>query len=249
MRHILFIILLASISFISCNNDIDLNETFKEIPVVYGILNPQDTAQYIRLERVFNDPETSALLVAQNPDSIYYSNASVFLNDNSTGTSYKLEKIDANNDNFPRDTGIFAQSPNYLYKIKNDDINIEPGKKYTLIVLNNNGDTLTSAYTNIVSDLLIYIPSNNSKPIKLPYYYSSTNVSWTGASNASYFDVFLIFNIEEKNTETGTDWTPRQITWKAGEYIESNSLRILGSDFYQNIGLLIETDPNIKEDF
>ncbi len=48
------IIIIGFFLITSCSNEFDLNEKWKDIPVTYGMLNPKDTAQYIRLERVFN---------------------------------------------------------------------------------------------------------------------------------------------------------------------------------------------------
>ena len=65
----------------ACSNDFEVTAPWKDIPVVYAILSPQDTAHYIRIEKAFIDPDKSALEIARIPDSLYYpENAiSVFL--------------------------------------------------------------------------------------------------------------------------------------------------------------------------
>lgn len=50
----------------ACANDFDVTAPWKEIPVVYGILSPQDSAHYIRVEKAFVDPEKSALEIARD---------------------------------------------------------------------------------------------------------------------------------------------------------------------------------------
>ncbi|MBK8876748.1 MAG: hypothetical protein IPN13_23830 [Bacteroidetes bacterium] len=43
----------GSMLFSACDNDIDLLAPYKEIGVVYGLINPKDTVQYVRIQRAF----------------------------------------------------------------------------------------------------------------------------------------------------------------------------------------------------
>ena len=70
----------ALVSFFACSNEFTLTEKWKDIPVVYGFLDQKDTAHYVRVEKAFLDPLTSALTIAKNfPDSLYYKDAAVYL--------------------------------------------------------------------------------------------------------------------------------------------------------------------------
>ena len=53
----------------SCSNELDLVAPHKDIPVVYGILCPSDTAQYIRLERAFIDQSIPATEIYEKRDN------------------------------------------------------------------------------------------------------------------------------------------------------------------------------------
>lgn len=57
--------------FSSCKNDLNLNAPYKEIPSIYAVLNPQDTVQMIRINKVFLG-EGDANQMAQVADSINY---------------------------------------------------------------------------------------------------------------------------------------------------------------------------------
>ena len=92
---------------------------WKSIPVVYGLINAQDTAHYIRVEKAFLDPNVSGPELARIPDSLYYDNIQVQIE--RTGSSedtYTLNRVDGNLEGFVREDGLFAKSPNYLYKLK-----------------------------------------------------------------------------------------------------------------------------------
>ena len=39
--------------FFSCSNDFEVNADWKDIPIVYGLLDIKDSAYYIRLEKAF----------------------------------------------------------------------------------------------------------------------------------------------------------------------------------------------------
>ena len=244
MNKFIFILIFSVAFLSSCSNDIDLNEVFKEIPVTYGILNAKDTAQYIRIERVFNAYGESALELAKNTDSLYYNNITVKLRDESSKTEYELQKIDGNSDKRVRDDGIFATSPNYLYKIKTDKIGIKPANTYTLVIFDKNQDTLTQGSVSIINNLSIYLPSSNAKPVKLPYI-GFFNVSWEGGTNAGYYDVLITFNIREKNTVGTNEWVNKTYSWKAGEYLLDQKLRITGENFFKFLGSTLKADENI----
>ena len=226
----------------------DLNEEWKDIPVTYGILNPKDTAQYIRIEKAFIDKNTSALIIAKNPDSIYYKDISVKLIREKTGTSYPLQMIDGNLDKHVRDTGIFANSPNYLYKIRTADMDLIPNEKYTLLALKNNGDTLTGSSISLVNDINIYLPYSNEKPVNL-IYISNFNINWEGGDKYGYFDLFVTFHIKEKNSSTTNEWENKEYVWKVDTKIAEPKYRIEGRRFYRFLQDNLEENPDISRRF
>ena len=91
---ILFQILLGFFLVSSCNEDFQLTEPWKDIPVVYGMLNRFDSAQYIRLEKAFVSEDLSARELAKYPDSIYYKNAKVTLINKTANKSYQLSRYE-----------------------------------------------------------------------------------------------------------------------------------------------------------
>ncbi|MEL6943471.1 MAG: hypothetical protein AAFO82_12445, partial [Bacteroidota bacterium] len=76
MKH-LIVILVSFFLFNACSNELELTAPWKNIPVIYGVLNEADRVQYIRVEKAFLDESTNALDLAKNVDSVYYSDISV----------------------------------------------------------------------------------------------------------------------------------------------------------------------------
>lgn len=115
----------------SCDNEVDVVGDWKEVPVVYGVINPMPLFEavephYIRIEKAFLDPRTDAFQIAQRADSLYYGpfDLEVILYEQSlqgaqviTTPLDTLERINAVDEGLgDREEGIFASSPNYLYK-------------------------------------------------------------------------------------------------------------------------------------
>ena len=123
---------------ISCNNDLEINENWKDIPVIYGILNPgsdenidnisgsgRNYDHYVRVQKSFLG-DGSALTYTQVSDSIYYDpdNIDVWLElvDSESGESdgpFYLEYISPEESISIdiKDDGIFNSSSHMLYKI------------------------------------------------------------------------------------------------------------------------------------
>lgn len=106
----------------SCNNDLDIIDDWKETPVVYGLLNPASTVNYVRLQRAYLG-EGNAYLMGQHSDSLYFDTNRVSVRVVRVGNT-------GSNINKPLDTlycpvttdvrkdeGVFSDAPHYLYKM------------------------------------------------------------------------------------------------------------------------------------
>ena len=70
-------IILVLLAFSSCENTVDINADWKETIVVYGLLDPNDSVQYIKVNKAFLNQNTSAYTVAQISDSLYLDSTEV----------------------------------------------------------------------------------------------------------------------------------------------------------------------------
>ena len=94
----------------SCKPEFPLNAPYKDVPVVYGILDYQDSIHYVKIYKGFQPKNGAAFIDAQNPDSIYYYNNIIAVleefDENDKRTSRPDIPLYITND-FPRDSGIF----------------------------------------------------------------------------------------------------------------------------------------------
>lgn len=150
--------------FSSCENDIDLLEDYREIPVIYGLINPTDTVQYVRVQRAFLG-EGNALVMAQESDSIYYNPADI---------KVSLEKltIGANTvistqdffvtTDIPKDEGLFTDEDHYLFKLSTPT-GLDDNYYYRIRFENMTTGKVVTASTRIIEPMLFPAFSNSVK--------------------------------------------------------------------------------------
>ncbi|MEI6408599.1 MAG: DUF4249 family protein [Bacteroidota bacterium] len=229
--------------FASCSNDFEVTASWKEVPVVYAILSAKDTANYIRVEKAFLDPDRSALEVAQVADSIYYpANAlQVYLEHVKTSIRVQLTRVDGNLEGLKREGGIFATTPNWLYKIKTPTgSGLIPGDKYKLVIVRNDGKKDITAVTTVPGDFKFVTPSNQDIPPKISFLTGkNSNISWSADTNSVYFDVDIVVHYRVENA-AGSTLMHRTFTWKAAKNIPrktnaANTNYDVSADFFFQI--------------
>ena len=108
-------------------------------------MSKSESANYFRIEKAFLDNDISALDIAQIADSLYYDDDEITVQlvslDANNPATYTLFRVDGNEEGFPRESGIFVDAPNYLYKLElPPDEELIGGQEYQLQI--NRGDDL-----------------------------------------------------------------------------------------------------------
>jgi len=238
-----------AIIFSACDNELVVTDKWKDIPVVWGLISKSDSAIYIRVEKAFLDPTTSALTIAKIPDSLYYENAVVQLKRISSGQIYTLQRVDGTDEGYPRDSfqtsqpdsaGIFATSPNYLYKIKGNEINLAIGEKYQFILHRNDHTDLVTAETIILPKPVLRVPSPGSLCSFKPN--SLFTFSWNPIQDAGIFDLHVMFHYDERSPSTNNLYEHKSFDWVVVRNWTDREYKVDGSEFYNSIAAHIEED-------
>jgi hypothetical protein len=227
----------------ACSNDFELTSDWKEIPVVFAILNPSDAYHYVRIEKAFLDPKRNALEVAQIADSLYYPEEaiSVFIRQKSTTTLYPLSRVDGNLVGIKRDSGIFAGTPNWLYRISSNDLpgGLREQFEYELIIKRMNGLPDITATTIIPKSFQIVSPNPTNTPPVISFVGKApTTFRWTHDNNAVFFNVTLTIPYREIDANTGAIIRRDTIVWRPVNNLPAvdggNSIALVpGYDFYE----------------
>lgn len=213
---VLFLALLFCIS--SCYNEVDVEAEWRDIPVVWGFLARQDTAHYIRIEKAFLTDNNTVFKATQLADSLYHEQVNVLLVRNSTGEGFELQKVDGNLEGYPRQAGIFATEPNYLYKIKSEDINLVAGERMSLNIINKEGETLASANTVILGDMEITSGLREDTLIQFKSGVSNRLI-WETGEGGELFDLKFIIHVEE---QVNGEWVTQTLDWSVARNLEPN---------------------------
>ena len=120
MRQLIYFFFLV-ILFFNCENDLDINADWKEIPVIYSILNSgsvgeSNTEHFIRVQKSFLGTN-SAYEMAQIEDSIYYADDDLKLWVEKLLNNQVLDSINLDLvSNLDKDYGFFSTENHKVYK-------------------------------------------------------------------------------------------------------------------------------------
>ena len=212
------------VGFNACSTDVDLYANYKDIPVIYGLLNTSEDTNYVRINRAFsgsNESHINALNVALIADSCNYPgklNAYIVEYKQGYGNTYhpigdtlKLDTITIRN----KQEGIFYSPDQKVYfttdKDKFANNNGHTNYKYRLFVFKDN-DTI-SAETSIVGGeefkIATYSLHFTSEPSE-----KSSKIKFTSADNAVFYDLEFFFNYHE--SVNGGPMVDKQVSYSCG---------------------------------
>ena len=188
----------------SCETEFDSYIESEPVPIVYGVINPNDSLFQIRLTRSFVG-EGNALDHAKINDSIYFDEAEVYLEAYRKGNlfqSVKLEKTQIDD----RESGVFSSTPNYVYQTTKDKLFISPelftamGVEYNLelnlsVILPDQQDTV-KGYARLIPPPRISNPNNNYQKV---YFYGDVpfHMEWVHTFDDNYYEILITLKYKE----------------------------------------------------
>lgn len=235
MRRLIAITILIPVivlGFQSCKNELDINGDYIEKVVVWGLLDAGSDTNFIRINKSFLDESTGALVLATDPYNLYYPDTAleVYMEEWRYGAFIKrisVDYVDGDTIGIHKDEGIFATSPNILYRIATP---LDTFATYKLfIVKNETQDTLTSE-TNLVHDFFIYYPTRTGSFMD---YADTSKIVYTckAAVNGKLYELWMHFNYWEKTIATG-DSVLKTIPWQIYDNIEADNITGTGNISY-----------------
>ncbi len=255
MKKFCILLFLAS-TILSCDNTLNVIDPGGDIPIIYGLLDPSQDAQYIRIERAFVDPEISALVLAQNVDSIYYpASATATLTNNLNDDVIPLTRIDGNLEGLVRDEGVFAQDPNYLYTVASNELNIDLEALYTINLDRGDGLPIVTATTNVVGESRFISPNPLSPDPRVAFIpRDNTTFAMSVHPNGVLYDISLEVVYVERMP--GEDFQTRSFIWDMGTNLRredagSNIVRFtqMGDEFFAVMASRVPVVEGIQRRF
>lgn len=245
--------LLASLAFFNaCTTDVELYSDYKDIPIIYGLLDASQDTNFIRINRAFsgsNDHPINAAEVSLIADSSNYpGKLRAYIVQyiqgfggqyQPTGDTLELDTITIHD----KEEGIFY-SPNQkvYWTDKRLDVNTEAVKyRYKLIVYKDN-DTITTE-TNlvggedfkIITESLGFMADGDDLTSKIKFKL---------ADNAVFYDAKMVFYYKE--SVNGGPLTDKQVTYSFGVKNLDDLSQENAQVYYINYGM--STLFNLLED-
>ena len=260
MRKITVILLIPILFVIgSCSTEFDINADWKDIAIVYGLLNQNDDAHYIRLTKAFLGEE-NAYDMAQISDSLYYESAKVFLIPMLNGdeiqvfpdTFLAIKMIPTTD--IEKDTGIFATDNNLLYYTDEDLNHIE----YKLQIDIPGKNSITSS-TKLIDELSVKAPTVNQKiPFSDQDHYRDFKAKIVANPNGYLYGLTIRFHytqtLNNYTTHHYLDWVrpniKRSFIEGGTSAVNEVTWNLSGEEFYWFLGNNIDkTNPAIVRKF
>ena len=194
------ILVFAIIVFPSCKNSLNIQAPYKDITVVYGLIDQNDPIHYIRINKAF-EGAGNAYTMAQQYDSIYYPVGTIraFLQDSDpvADVVVKIDSLDTTTA-VPLPAGTFP-TKQLLYYTK---AKLNPNDYYNLIVTNAKTGKKIHGSTPLLQDIVLADPPNMSSrnyPFQLPSIpIYSPNIEWYSTSSAVVYQMEIDFYYDSK---------------------------------------------------
>lgn len=198
----------------SCSEDFDVLAPAKPFTVVYGILDAGESVNYVRIQKAYADPNKSALDLAKLPDSSYFANIKVTLQEQ-TGNGFQtladsLKRVAMAGKN----PGVFFTTPNYAYEITQSLI---PGRTYRLLI-NHNGkvDTAQTVIADVAGtriseldpsfspDQKVELSPTNPSDVSKDGTYSWRVLQYPQSSSVRFMNAVVRFHFRQQPVGGGT---------------------------------------------
>lgn len=216
--------LLAALFFLAgCKNEVEVAAPWKETIVIYGLLDPAAPVNYLRIQKAFLDPDGNAFQFTGNTDSIYPNDLKVVLYERKNGVlqdSIFPVRVDGLSEGLPKDSGLFAHAPNYLYKITKPikDSKLSPNPEdyeYELVVSNPKTGLIcnSKAYTTGYLEPLAPVTSSLNNLTILDKSNSFMVVSYREGRKVKAYDMLLRFWYKETALRNPADTVVKSVNW------------------------------------
>ena len=253
------------IILVSCRTDFDVNESWKQVNIIYALMSSKDSVntyaqtdsvyespQYFRITRLFSNTGKSAADIAQITDSLYNKNWVVTLEErigNTLTNTYTLSMTTT----IPKDSGYFAYPKQILY-VTPPGFKLNKSAKYTVVVLDNVPNVKSFASTNIVQQATFQLLPNPTAGGGMLFRRGFPNTTkWISGINARSYDLTFYIHYLEWHV---TDTVEKVIKWSLlsnGNYLtgsltggENEYYAMDGAAFFTTVGNTVPVNHSVK---
>jgi hypothetical protein len=244
------VIIASFLALVSCRSDFEVNEPWKEIDIIYGLLDVNDTVQYIKINKAFLNEDEDVYKLASVEDSLYHKDSlAVTLqpvkNGVPQGAPVKLTRVY----HTEKDSGVFAYPGQYLYATASG-YKLDVTATYNLEVRNTETGVTATASTPVAQNAFIDNPTtqvslaNNAA--------SRLTVDFISGKGVRFYDLTMIFHYEEYSKATNKKIKDGIVSWPVFTNLYSNpdqssrlKYSISGPDFFRVVMQQVEIKGDV----
>lgn len=232
MNHFKIFLLIFGIALFStsCDQEIDINDDWEDVGVIYGLLDADQRVNWVRIERGYLGTEPASASFS-SPDSLYYDTLQVFLygiDDN--GVIQDTRQL-VKDQSINLDSGLFTTEDYRLYRT-DDNQRLQADLEYLVRIIKIDskieGDpswTSTQVDSAVLAGYFSRFPETKAQTALVGprdlnstssgYRFNSPNpnltgrpiytgvIRWFSSSNAEMYEIDLYFFYREMDTTTG----------------------------------------------
>ena len=229
-RTLLWLCLPLVLVLASCSTDVDIYAEYRQVPVIYGLLDANADTNFIKISRSFY-VQGDAYQAALNPDSCNYpGKLDVRLVEYYNGDSIReiiFDTITVHN----KEQGVFYAPNQKLYYTTEPLCMNGVKNRYSYLLRVVLPDCTVVTKADMVGNAGFEIQSLAVNFSKEYFDAVSRRFLFYPAVNAAFYDVSMTFTFKEQRTPDG-DSVPRTMYWPIGTYTEFDLQNNMEGDAY-----------------
>ena len=235
-----FLLLLTAL--ISCNKDLNVNAGWKDITVVYGLLDQSENITYIKITKAFLGPGNALSFAKISDSSNYPGNLEVRL-DEYVGTVLKPSYTCADTivHNKQKGDSVFYYPDQHMYRAITKG-KLDQNNTYRLHILNKTTGKEITSETEMVHDFEILYPQGGQAAFQAG---QSFRVRWAPAVNAKRYQLTVRFFYSDilghDTTHRSIDWVVTNFKVVGAQSTQDYDEYYSGDGFYSVVGALVDT--------
>ncbi|OIP00474.1 MAG: hypothetical protein AUJ98_08000 [Bacteroidetes bacterium CG2_30_33_31] len=232
-----FLIIVSNMLW-ACNNKVDINSDYRDIAIVYGLLDPSEKQHFIKLTKAFQADGNVYIAASDGTISQYDpKDIKMWIDEYSNGNFIRTISLDTvlviN-----KDSGAFYHPNQIVYATPLNTI-LNANNEYRLQIENKSTGKTINGQTNIIHDFNVNKPNSNQKYVGLTSSLPQT-VEWSSAVNGLLYQLNIRFFYTEVDGNGNKSVHHVELpfgTEKSNSTLggEKMVLEFYGETFYQNM--------------
>jgi len=236
IKNLLFLIL--PILF-SCETDFDVNANWKDVTLVYGLIDPNNDDQFIKINKAYLG-QGDAIQMASISDSTNYDPSNLIVKihrvrEQVFNTYDTLSTVVLTDTVLDKDDGLFSSDDNIIYTFKKPSSFYNTNSIYVLEILNLSSGQKVTSETEIINSFSFESlnPSfewglyNGELADSLRF--RTKNIEWQNSNNGVIYQLDILINYLENGVVNSLSWSQPLVEYSSGNM----SLKIKGDQFFQ----------------